>query len=272
MIGGIKLDCILTATEILCIAANLGATELYGIPDAFKGIGKTALQMEILKIQSSLEKKGYLSENFDGDIKLDDKIADVIYICAYCDKFISIDKQLKNKAQEGFIYYIKGSNAIKATKLQDKEYKFKSMDASLIKSDIQELFIWSESNDNNDENFTISTSLLSKAKTLKKRNASEAAEKVLTDTGIQKLTAKVVINGLNSDENFYSFTTVDLTSDNDYINNVMFINSPDKSFELLSDIEGNEDVIKFQGITHEYALKALNEIIDKININGGVFE
>ena len=87
----------LTAKEIMCVAASLGATELYGIPDGFSGISKSSLNKELLKVQSSLEQKGYLKANFDGETSLSKEIIDVITVCSKCEKFIAIDKQIKNK-------------------------------------------------------------------------------------------------------------------------------------------------------------------------------
>lgn len=264
-------DCELTAKEIMCVAASLGATELYGIPDGFSGISKSSLNKELLKVQSSLEQKGYLKENFDGETSLSKEIVDVITVCSKCEKFIAIDKQIKNKPQEGILFYIKDSTTVKAVKTGDV-YKMSLFDSSMIKTALNEIVAWKEPDDTEKVEFTVSNKVLTKAKTLKARNAEDAAIKELRDCGVGDIAAKVVLSGLNNDEDFYSFTFADLVAESNNIDNVMYIISNNKALRLKSAIEDEQDVVHFTVATYDGVLNELKAMLDKLSISGEVFK
>ncbi len=265
------ISCELTAKEIMCIAASLGATELYGIPDGFSGISKSALNKELLKVQSSLEQKGYLKENFDGEASLSNDLLSIIAVCAKCEKFIVIDKHIKNRTQEGILFYVKGETTVKAVK-NDDIYEMSIFDTSMIKSTLNELIEWKEPNYKDKTEFTLANKVLVKAKTLKARQAEEAAAKELRDCGVGAEAAKVVLSGLNGDEDFYSLTFANLLAQTDNIDNVMYIISNGKALRLKSAIEDEQDVVHFTTATYNGILNELKTMLEKLEVSGEVFK
>lgn len=264
-------SCELTAKEIMCVAASLGATELYGIPDGFSGISKSALNKELLKVQSSLEQKGYLKENFDGEASLSSDLISIIAVCAKCEKFIAIDKHIKNRTQEGILFYVKGETTVKAVK-NDDSYKMSVFDTSMIKSTLNELIEWKEPDDKEKTDFTLTNKVLVKAKTLKVRQAEDAAVKELRNCGVGDKAAKVVLSGLNGNEDFYSLTFANLIAQSDNIDNVMYIISNDKALRLKSAIEDEQDVVHFTTASHDGILGELKEMLEKLEVSGEVFK
>lgn len=262
--------CELTAKEIMCVAASLGATDLYGIPDGFSGISKSSLNKELLKVQNLLEEKGYLKENFDGDAALNKEIIDIVTICARCDKFIAIDKQKKRKEQEGVLFYIKGSDTVRAVK-DDDVYKMSIFDTAMIKSSLNGVVEWKEPDDEENVEFTLSNKVLSKAKTLRARKADDAAIAELRNNGVGDKSAKVILSGLDGNEDFYSFTFADLSAQNDNIDNVMYIVSNDQALRLKSAIEDEVDVVYFTTASHKGILAELQGMLDKLAVSGEVF-
>ena len=264
-------SCELTAKEIMCVAASLGATELYGIPDGFVGIGKSSLNKELLKVQNSLEQKGYLTENFDGDASLNQTVINIIMVCAKCEKFIAIDKQIKHKQQEGILYYVKGDTTVRAIK-DGETYKMSIFDTSMIISSLNELVEWRDPDNTESVEFTVSNKVLIKAKTLKARQADDAAISELRNIGIGDKVAKVIVSGLNGNEDFYSFTFANLIAQSDNIDNVMYIVSNDKALRLKSAIEDEQDVVHFTTASHEGILSELKAMLEKLAVSGEVFQ
>lgn len=263
-------SCELTAKEIMCVAASLGVTDLYGIPDGFSGISKSSLNKELLNVQNSLEEKGYLKENFDGDASLSKEIIDIVTICAKCEKFIAIDKQIKHKEQEGMLFYIKGNATVRAEK-NGEVYKLSIFDTSMIKSSLNSIVEWKAPNDEEKVEFTLSNKVLSKAKTLRARQADDAAITELRNNGIGNKTAKVILSGLDGNEDFYSFTFANLSAQSDNIDNVMYIVSNDKALRLKSAIEDEVDVVYFTTASYEGILTELQGMLDKLAVSGEVF-
>lgn len=264
-------SCELNSKEIMCIAASLGATELYGIPDEFAGVSEAALTNEILGVQSSLERKGYLKENFDGEASLNGDILKIVEICVMCEKFIAIDKQVRHKAQEGVLFYIKGAMAVMAVKDGD-EYKMKAFDTSAISDAVSGLIEWR--NDGAAERFNcrITDKALVKAKKLKSRNADEAAEKELTSAGADSNVAKIILNGFGGNEDFYSFTFANPKAESDNADNVMYIMTGKEIVRLKTVMEDEEDVVYFQNAAKSGIENELHGMLDKLKISHGVFE
>lgn len=264
-------ECVLNAKEIMCIAANLGATELYGIPDGFNGVTKASLSKEVMKVQSSLESKGYLTEDFDGNSSLDDKIVALVSVCAGCEKFIAIDKQIKKQEQEGILFYVKDTEVVKATK-NGEEYKLEKFDASYLSEEIKKILEWKQSADVEPTDCIIPNKVLEKAKTLKKRNADDAGKEELVSNGVGGNVATVILNGLNGEETFYSFTFADLKAETDNVKNIMFINSDVKSLKLKALMIDEKDVVQFTNVSYENALSELLSLLSELSVTGEVFE
>ncbi len=264
-------ECVLNAKEIMCIAANLGATELYGIPDGFNGVSKASLSKEVMKVQSSLESKGYLTEDFDGNSSLEDRVVALVAVCAGCEKFIAIDKQVKKQEQEGILFYVKGTDVVKAIK-KGEEYALEKFDASYLSEEIKKILEWKQSTDNDLIECIIPNKVLEKAKILKKRNADDAGKEELVNNGVKGNVATVILNGLNGEETFYSFTFADLKAESDNVKNVMFINSDIKSLKLKALMIDEKDVVQFTDVNYENALLELLGLVNELSITGEVFE
>lgn len=264
-------SCELNAKEIMCIAASLGATELCGIPDSFGGMSEAALSHEILGVQTTLERKGYLKENFDGETSLSGDILNIVEICAKCEKFIAVDKQLRHNTQEGILFYIKDAMAVMAVK-DGESYKLKVFDTSKISETVFGLINLKNNGAEERYNYRISNKTLEKAKKLKTRNADDAALKELTSAGADAKTAKIIVGGFVGDEDFYSFTFADLKAETDNVDNIMYIMTAGEIIRLKSIMENEEDVVYFQNATKEGIQSEMREMLKKLNISREVFE
>lgn len=263
-------SCELSAKEIMCIAASLGATELYGIPDGFGGMSESALSREILGVQTALEQKGYLKENFDGETSLSGDVLNMVEICVRCEKFIAVDKQLRHSTQEGILFYIKDAMAVMAVK-NGESYRLKVFDTSKISEAVLGLIAWKNDGAQEKFHYRISNKTLEKAKKLKTRNADEAALEELTSAGADTGTAKMIISGFAGDEDFYSFTFADLKAEKDNVDNLMYIMNTKKIMRLKSIMENEEDVVYFQNATKQGIQSEMQEMLNKLSIRYEVF-
>ena len=263
-------SCELNPKEIMCIAAGLGATELYGIPDEFSGISESNISNEILKVQSSLEEKGYLKENFDGETTLNGDIKKIVDVCANCEKFIAIDKQIKHKTQEGILIYVKGTLAVIANK-DVNSYKMQIIDSSSIFNSINDTIIWKNETPDDQFSYRVKNKTLLKAKQLKSRNADEVASKELIAEGVSSAVAKTILSGFEGNEDFYSFTFADLISESNNVNNVMYIFASSSIIRIKSIMEDEEDIVCFQNASKAGVEAELKAMYDGLGITGEVF-
>lgn len=262
---------VLSAKEIMCIAAGLGATELYGIPDEFEYDSGAALTKELLDVQRSLEGKGYLSEDFDGNLTIEEMVVDLVSVCADCKKFIAVDKQMKKRAQEGLLFYVKGTDAVKAVVTEDG-FALEKMDASMLGNEMKNILEWTPSPLGDDVDCTVENAVLEKAKTLKGRGAGDAARAELISGGMDESIAGIVLSGLSAGETFYSFTFTDFTAESGGVRNVMFINSEERSLQLDVYMNDEKDAVRFTDVTCDRALDELLAQINALDIAGEEFE
>ncbi len=91
----------MSAKELVVLAAHLGAENLLGVRDPFESLERADLAAEIPQILNDAEKKGLAELNFDGSLRVDPETADLLKLCAFCRKYISVEYSRNGRLQGG---------------------------------------------------------------------------------------------------------------------------------------------------------------------------
>lgn len=102
----------MTLAELIYIAEQLGATELFGIPDPYYGLNMSERRVLKNRTECLLEEKGILVRGFEkSELKRADSIT-LIKTCIFCDKFAGFD-YLVGGEQKSILYYLKEDSAVR---------------------------------------------------------------------------------------------------------------------------------------------------------------
>ena len=95
-----------SAKELLVLTAHLGAENLLGVRDPFESLERADLATEIPQILNDAEKKGLAELDFDGSFRVNPEAADLLKLCAFCKKYISVEHSRNGQLQWGRNLYV----------------------------------------------------------------------------------------------------------------------------------------------------------------------
>ena len=95
---------IVTPQELMYLAVKVGADEFFGIADPFMGMTFEEMRASLEDAKLSLDKKGYVQMNFDGDIQVDGEVEKLVKICAFCNGCISVDRFRDGERAQLLVY------------------------------------------------------------------------------------------------------------------------------------------------------------------------
>jgi len=99
---------VLSPYELLYIAVCLGATEVFGIEDAYYGMNETEIKTIIINLQTALEERKYATIYFDGRFEIADNVRTAMETVAKCEKLVVVN--------DVDIYYSKNEKIINLQK------------------------------------------------------------------------------------------------------------------------------------------------------------
>ena len=82
---------VLSPHELLYIAVCLGATEVFGVEDAYYGMNETEIKTTIINLQTALEEREYATANFNGSFEIADNVRTTVEIVAKCERLIVVN-------------------------------------------------------------------------------------------------------------------------------------------------------------------------------------
>lgn len=248
---------ILTSKEFLFLCAGMGVTEVYGIVDGYKDVNLSDISTEIRLVQQSLEKKGYIESDFDGNSSVRSEVIAFVASCATCQKLIAFDYQLKSGEKTNRVYYFTSDVVVKSDRHNDEyhlSYISKDIISNEIKKDVKlkEIALPQKFN-----KVHIPQRELDKIKEMvlaDDRKTAIIAMKKYFDTNF----TNVILDGFEKKENFYAIVAVDFTSDEDNIKNIMFINSDIANIKLEPIVVDLKTEIEFEEIDEETIFKLID--------------
>lgn len=240
----------LSAKELMCLAAAMGNTEIFGIPDGFRGVSDKALDAEIMLVQQSLERKDVLQMDFDGNVSFNRKYLLLLETMLGCDRFLGVDKQLRSE-QTSFLFYGFEDRIVEAI-LDNGEYTLNELSAADFSKRIMSLVVWNEHKDcSSDKAYIVPQKKLSEIKQLAIQDNSEKAFSALVESGCGADMAKLLSDAFALKTNFYSFAFADITAKHNAVKSVMFIDDPCGIVNILPIIVNDVNHVELTAVSQE---------------------
>ena len=212
----------LSSKELMFLCAGMGAKEIYGVEDAYAGSEAHNISDEMVMIHNSLEKKGYIESDFDGNSGLRADLAEVIGMCAMCDKFIAADCQRAGSAAVNTAFYIMKDRAVKSCKTNEG-YILQKADINTITDYVRDLISFEIADDIADfENVHMSLKELGEIKATADAGDDVKARERL-DSHFDKTISHIILSALKHNTDFCSIAAADFN--NKSARSIMLINS-----------------------------------------------
>lgn len=236
---------ILTPKEFLFLCAGMGVTEVYGIIDGYKDVNLSDISTEIRSVQQSLESKGYIESDFDGNSSVRSEVIAYVAACATCQKLISFDCQMKTGEKTGIVYYFSNKKIVKSEQ-RNGDYYLSYVSAEAIKDEIKN---------------GIKLDLIASPQKFNKVHIPQCEldrikKMVLSDDKKTAIIAMqkyfdinftdIILSCFEKKENFYSVVAVDFTLKDDNVKNIMFINSSSANIKLQPIVVDLKTEIEFE--------------------------
>lgn len=254
---------ILTPKEFLFLCAGMGVTEVYGIIDGYKDVNLSDISTEIRMVQQSLESKGYIESDFDGNSSVRSEVIAYVAACATCQKLISFDCQMKSGDKTNIVYYFSNEKIVKSMR-KDGEYHLSYVSAETINDEIKN---------------GIKLDLIDSPQKFNKvhipqRELDKIKKMVLTDDKKAAIIAmqkyfdanftNVILSSFEKKENFYSVVAVDFTSKDDNVKNIMFINSSIANIKMQPIVVDLKTEIEFEEIEENTIFNVIDNHVNLI--------
>ena len=256
-----KSEITLSPRELLFISALLEAAEFLGVSDAFFGMDDTEIQQELMNLQSSLEEKGYAEMDFDGSFTLKDDVVEMVDICANCDMFIVVDKNMVNQAQLRDLYYAKSGSIVKLSEGTDGNILTPMSGIRGLLENILQGVELQTTGTTSLRDVKIVNEVLSNARTKAENLDQSDGVKILTESGCDELSAKTIISGLIGKSDYFAVVITVFGSEREGIYSFMLTSSENGIYKLTPITGEEQDAVQFNMITAAEAKVTLADVI-----------
>ena len=247
----------LTPEEVLYLAAVTGADTFYGVPDMLSGLSDQELKLKVVEIESSLSKRGYLNEDFNGNKSIAQELIGIIELCGKCERFLCFEKEQIGEPQNSRIYFLKENRAYKM-EYQKEQYVFSQTDFSGIRKEVKQEMPLRKTEKKREGSFTLSYEMLEKASTLIKRGSVRKGEDLMEVEGAPAYMSQIVAGGILSKADFYSLLFMDLRREEDPGCSIQCLQG-DMLIAMDYEIKNDEGYVRFS-IVDEAELRKKVEI------------
>lgn len=241
----------LTAKELLCAAALLGVPEVIAIPDAFQNMGQRQLLAELLAAQQSLEEKGILQLDFDGNRTLSPAYLPNLETVLRSEKVIVVDAQLISCGQAGCAYYIAKQHVVRSVP-GNGVFELSEIASEQAMKELCGLeWTWANT-------LSCAPCLISQRKLnqLKAENSTEA----LKETGMDDTLRAIIADAFSFQTNYYSYAFLDRRSGGK-LTSLIFMDDARGAVKLTPAIEDDQNCILLEAVTQEKLKAELREAV-----------
>lgn len=195
----------LSPKELLVLASKLGATTFYGLQDPFRGMSRAEIKASTPQLQREAEKRGLAIMGFEQEFTVKAKAAELISICANCERYMTVDVIVCGKCQPGeVVYSSKGDTVL----LQNhtEEVTLQKADVNVLRDAIyQQYFSHQVEKIPQDQEIRIPPTLLTK---LRMQGGNDGGQ--LKEYGCSEEMANAIMQGLTGQCTCLSMVCVDL--------------------------------------------------------------
>lgn len=254
---------ILSPKEFLFLCAGMGASEVYGIIDGYKDVNQADPDGELRLIQQSLEIKGYIESDFDGNSSVRSDVVEHVVVCAACQKLITFDSQTKYTGQGNVVYYVSDDKIVKSVR-KDGDYHLSYINVEDISADIKNA-IQLEKTDvaKSFDKVHMPQRDLEKIKKLVSSDNKAAAKREMQKY-FDPAVSDIVLSAIEKQENFYSLTAADFTLSDDSVRSIMLINSSAMNIKMQPIVVDLRTEIEFEAINEEAVSNAVDALLELV--------
>lgn len=255
---------ILSPKEFLYLCWQEGAKEVYGIIDAYKDFNTDDVSGEIRSIQGSLENKGYIESDFDGNSSIRSEVIEYVDVCAMCQKLITFDNQKKSGEQINTVYYFSNEKTVRSTRING-DYHLSYVDPQGIKDEIiGNIDLVPVNNASPFNKLSIQKRVIDKVRKAYLKADRDFATSELKKYFADDAVVNVILNGFKKKENGYSLTAMDLISEEDNIKNLLFINSDVANIAMRPGVEDLRTVIEYECVDEAYIYANIDSVLNLV--------
>lgn len=254
---------VLTADEVLYLAASKGADSFYGVRDNLTGLSEQDLRVKVLEMEDSLNRKGYMQSDFDGNSFVDEELGKMIGGCGDCDGMVCFEWEILGEPQEGCLYFIKDKHIYEMMPRQEK-YVFREISWEALTEAVQKGIRWKEVNEGEENRFSIKQKELEKAAKLAGRGAEDKAKELMAEAGAGEETADTIVAGMQNKADFYSVFFVNNRMEEDPALSVQFLQGK-KLIAMAYEEQNDEDYVSFYTSSQDKQKALLAKGFEKIS-------
>jgi len=258
----LKSEVNLSPRELLYIAALLDAVEFLGVSDAFFGMEDDEIQQEVMQLQSSLEEKGYAEMDFDGSFALNDEVSELVDICANCDTFVVVDKNIVKNQPIRELYYAKSGSIVKLNEGTDGNILERMPTFDTLIKNISTDIEWQAPDASMLKDIKITNEVLSEVKAKAESFDEPGSMKILEENGCDKLSAEAILNGLIGRSDYFAVIIPVFGGEREGIYNFMLTSGESGIYKLDTITDEEQDAIQFRMLTSTEAEMTLKDIVD----------
>lgn len=201
----------LTGKEILYAASKAGAERFIGIEDTFLLMTAEELYREIPLIQNSLVQKGYADLDFNGIFSIHDSLKELMRNCAFCDKYLSVEKKMPLNITSYKSYYVKEDQIVRIGK-NAEGYEIIKVTKAELSQEINSDFSWNDTPEAKNGEAYLDQLLL---EDLKEKNFSSNLQERLEKAGCKSEMIKLLRDGIKGSAEVFQLSAMDLRSEKD---------------------------------------------------------
>jgi len=238
------MQLILSAKEIVCLAAALGISEVIGIADGFRDVPLRRLQREIDLTRESLEKKGVIESGLDGDSAINPSYRSMLETVLRSKRLVAIDAQLAGKGKIGVVYYAAAGQLVEsvpgesgytlcecsASECAERIFAYADWVAGPAALDCQPRLIKQ-----------------TRLQALKGLQAGGKEAKEMENEGFSHVVIAMLFDAFSYQTNFYSYAFVD-TADGGSLKTLMFIDDYRGALKLVPVVKNDENCILLESV------------------------
>ena len=224
----------MTAKEVMVLASELDATTFYGLCDPFRGMSRAEIRAAIPELQHQAEQRGLATIGFDLSFHVKAEAADLISICAMCDRYMMIEAVVMGDRRPKTVLYGRDGNSVLLQTGSELIELKRTMAASVRSALMDTYFPLLEKDKSKCESVKLPISLLRSWK-----ETEDCDIEKLTKQGCPEEIAEFILQGLQEKCTYLSVIRVDL-QDNDFDALLCLISPTGRVRLQVENVEGEE--------------------------------
>lgn len=254
----------LKGEELLYLAAQAGAEQLYGVKDVLLGMSENERRLKIFEVEKNLSAKNYIEEDFDGNIEIEKKIKKVVSVCAFFQSCLFMEGVMDGE-QDFCYYFIKDADVISMKMVEEDTYLLTPVDGSTLKNKVHEVVKKEQTVDSTICEFVISMEEMERITTIIKHGASDKGKEQLFSAGADEKIANAIVDAIEKKADFHSIVFLEESEERVHPHHVMFIQS-DVLLKVEYRMQDYEDYMCFYPVDTESIESSIDAGLKRLDI------